>query len=32
MVDEFMIGWWRERPGAPFGDAEGTPISLDRFR
>jgi Rv0078B-related antitoxin len=32
VVEKFMFGWWRDRPGAPFGDAEGTPISVDRFR
>jgi hypothetical protein len=25
-VRQFMFAWWRERPGAPFGDAEGRPV------
>lgn len=29
-VESFMRGWIQERPGAPFGDAEGRSVELPR--
>jgi hypothetical protein len=31
-IDQLVDRWLAERPGAEHGDADGTPIPLDRFR
>jgi len=30
-IRRFMSQWWMDRPGAPDGDAPGTPVDLARF-
>ena len=31
-IDRLLQAWLRERPGAPDGDAEGTPVDLPHRR
>lgn len=31
-VRRFMDDWWRERPGAPHGDAVGRPVAVPGAR
>ena len=31
-IEQMIVGWYRQRPGAEFGDAEGRPIPWPRSR
>lgn len=30
-IEALLVAWLRERPGAPFGDAEGRPVPWPRL-
>ena len=30
-VRAHIRAWWSDRPGAPYGDAAGRPVPVDRF-